>query len=75
MTVHAVAAAYLMGLSAEEICQQNPDLAPSLFYAALAYYLANRGEIEADLARDEKEGDSLAAQYPAGITADTFARA
>lgn len=72
MTVHAVAAAHLMGLSAEEICQQNPDLDPSLFYAALAYYFANRAQIEADLEHDRVEGEALAARYPAGITAATF---
>ncbi|HTE84446.1 MAG TPA: DUF433 domain-containing protein [Dehalococcoidia bacterium] len=72
LTVHAVAAAYLMGLSAEEICQQNPDLDRSLFYAALAYYFANRAEIEADLERDRVEGNRLAAQYPDGITPATF---
>ena len=73
-TVHAIAAAYLMGLSAEEICQQNPDLDRSLFYAALAYYFANREQIEADLDRDRIEGDQLAAQYPDGITPATFRR-
>ena len=26
LTVHSVAAAYLLGLTAEEICEQNPDL-------------------------------------------------
>jgi len=61
-----------MGLSAEEICQQNPDLDRSLFYAALAYYFANRAEIEADLERDRVEGNRLAAQYPDGITPATF---
>ena len=35
ITVHAVAAAHLLGLTAEEICLQNSDLDPSLFHAAL----------------------------------------
>ena len=74
LTVHAIAAAYLMGLSAEEIWQQNPDLDRSLFYAALAYYFANREQIEADLERDEKDGERLAAKYPNGITSATFRR-
>lgn len=72
ITVHAVAAAYLAGLSAQEICQQNPDLDPSLFYAALAYYFANREQVEAELEADRIEGERLAAQYPNGITPDTF---
>jgi len=69
LTVHAVAAAHLTGLTAEEICAENPDLDPSLFHAALAYYFANREQVESDLERDRIEGDELAARYPNGITA------
>ena len=72
ITVHSVAAAYLIGLSAEEICNENPDLNPSLFYAALAYYFANKEQIEADLDQDDIEGAALAAQFPNGITDATF---
>ena len=72
ITVHAVASAHLLGLSAEEICQQNPDLDPSLFNAALAYSFANRAQIEADLDRDRIEGECLEEKYPAGITASTL---
>ena len=70
LTVHAVAAAYLMGYSAEEICEQNPDLDASLFHAALAYYFANKDVVEADLDRDRGEGAAMAARYPDGITAE-----
>lgn len=72
ITVHQVAAARMMGLSAEEICQQNPDLDPSLFHAALAYYYANRAQVEADLERDRIEGEELAVRYPDGITPANF---
>ena len=74
ITVHAVAAAHLLGLSAEEICAQNPDLDPSLFHAALAYFFANREQIEAELERDRIEGERLAAEFPDGITPATFSR-
>ncbi|HLF79361.1 MAG TPA: DUF433 domain-containing protein [Dehalococcoidia bacterium] len=67
MTVHQVAAAHMMGYSAEEICAQNPDLDPSLFYAALAYYFANREQVEADIEADAREYDELAKRYPNGI--------
>jgi uncharacterized protein (DUF433 family) len=70
MTVHSVAAAYLLGFSAEEICNQNPDLDPSLFYAALAYFLANRQQIEAELEADRIEGDKLAAKFPNGTASE-----
>src|SRR5438552_7588475 len=70
ITVHAVAAAHLSGLSAEEICQQNQDLDPSLFHAALAYYYANRLAVEADLEADEANARRLAERFPEGITPD-----
>ena len=71
MTVHQVAAAHMMGLNAEEICAQNPDLDPSLFYAALAYYFANREQVEADIEADAREEDELRARYPNGFGPDT----
>ena|SRR6266513_1833479 len=74
ITVHAVAAAYLLGLSAEEICRQNPDLDASLFYAALAYYFANRERVEAEIEQDRLDGEKLAAVYPEGVTPANFAR-
>jgi uncharacterized protein (DUF433 family) len=72
ITVHNVAAAFLIGLTTEEICAQNPDLDPSLFHAALAYYFANKGQIEAELEQDRLDGEAWAAQYPHGITPATF---
>jgi hypothetical protein len=44
----------------------NPDLDPSLFYAALAYYHANRAQVEADLDEDARRGAELADQYVHG---------
>lgn len=62
ITVHQVAAAHTLGYTAEELCAQNSDLDPSLIYAALAHYFANRSQIEADLDRDREAGAALAAQ-------------
>ncbi|MBI5949143.1 MAG: DUF433 domain-containing protein [Chloroflexi bacterium] len=64
ITVHSVAAAHLMGYSGEEICAQNPDLDPSLFHAALAYYFANRKRVEAELSSDDRAGAEMAARHP-----------
>jgi uncharacterized protein (DUF433 family) len=60
MTVHTVAAHALQGLSAEEICAEYPDLDPSLIMAGLAYYLANREAVEAELELDRLTGEALA---------------
>ncbi|HLZ70602.1 MAG TPA: DUF433 domain-containing protein [Dehalococcoidia bacterium] len=66
MTVHAVAARYKRGMSAEEIQDSIPDLDLTLFYAAITYYLANRARIDAELAADQALGEELAARYPNG---------
>jgi len=71
ITVHNVAVRYLQGGTVEEMCAANPDLDPSLFHAALAYYFANRGEIEADFERDRILDDELREKYPNGIGPDT----
>lgn len=66
MTVHAVAARYLSGMSAEEIQDSIPDLDLTLFYAGITYYLANRTRIDAELAEEQALYEELAARYPNG---------
>ena len=72
ITVHNVAVAYMNGFSVEEICKMNDHLDPSLFYAALAYYLANKERVEAELDAEEAEAEALRAQYPHGIPPEAF---
>lgn len=71
MTVHAVAARHMQGMSAEQILQEFPHLDMGRIHAALAYYYANREGIEADLEADRLLGDELAARYPHGWTRET----
>ncbi|MGM0489274.1 MAG: DUF433 domain-containing protein [Planctomycetota bacterium] len=52
ITVHRIATLYKQGHSPEEIVQTYPHLSLAQIYAALAYYHANRAEIEAELAAD-----------------------
>ena len=59
MSVHAVAARYLQGQTAEQIAADIPDIPLSHIHAALAYYLANREQIDADLAAEAAEHDRL----------------
>lgn len=74
MTVHAVAARHMRGLSAEKILDEFPHLDLARIHAALAYYFANRAQIEADLEADRNLGDELAAKYPHGWTRETDRR-
>ena len=53
ITVHRVAFLYKQGQNPEEIVQTYPHLSLSQVYAALAYYHANRAEIESELAADD----------------------
>jgi uncharacterized protein (DUF433 family) len=57
MSVHAVASRYLDGQTAEQIAADVPDIPLSHIHAALAYYLANRDQIDAELAAEAAEHD------------------
>lgn len=54
-SVSRVAVLYKQGAGAEEIARRMSHLNLAQVYAALAYYHANRDEIEADLAEADAE--------------------
>jgi uncharacterized protein (DUF433 family) len=57
VTVQRIISWYMLGLNPEEIADRIGHLSLAQVHAALAYYHANREEIEAALARDEAAGD------------------
>ena len=59
ITVHRIATLYRQGQTAEDIAQTYPHLSLGQVYAALAYYHANREEIDAELAAADAEYDKL----------------
>ncbi len=59
ITVHRIATLYRQGMTAEEIASTYSHLTLGQVYAALAYFHANRDEIEAELAADDSEYDAL----------------
>ncbi|GAB4214394.1 MAG: hypothetical protein OHK0012_12370 [Synechococcales cyanobacterium] len=63
ITVRRIALDYHHGLSAEEIVAEIPHLTRSQVYAALAFYFANQGLIDADIAFQEAEAARLEAEY------------
>jgi uncharacterized protein (DUF433 family) len=67
ISVHNVAGYYREGISAEEMAANNPDLSPALFHAAVAYYLANKERIDAEIDEDRREELEWAAKFPRGI--------
>jgi uncharacterized protein (DUF433 family) len=59
VTVQRIVGWYKLGLSPEEV----GHLTLAQVHAALAYYHANREEIESAIAADEAEADRLARQH------------
>lgn len=59
VTVSRITGWYKLGLSPEEIADRLGHLSLAQVHAALAYYHANRDEIEADLAAEEEAAEAL----------------
>lgn len=59
VTVQRIVGWYRLGLAPEEIADEFGHLTLAQIYAALAYYHANRGEIEAAIAAEEETADRL----------------
>jgi hypothetical protein len=66
MTVHSVAELFQSGMTAEEIQADFPHLDLPRIYAALAYYLANKSNVDADIERDHAWGAAMASAFPNG---------
>jgi uncharacterized protein (DUF433 family) len=63
VTVRRIVGWYRLGLDAEEIAESIGHLTVGQVYAALAYYLANPDEIDADLATEEALTEALERQH------------
>lgn len=59
VTVRSIIIWYQQGLTPEQIVDQFGHLSLAQVYAALAYYHANRDEIETDLAEEDRLFDAL----------------
>ncbi len=66
ITVHRIATLYKQGQTAEDIARTYPHLSLGQIYTALAYYHANREEIESELAALDAEYDELRDADPPG---------
>ena len=63
VTVRRITSWYKLGLNAEEIADPIGNLTVGQVFAALAYYHANRDEIETDLATEEALTEALERQH------------
>ncbi|MGB7439757.1 MAG: DUF433 domain-containing protein [Coleofasciculaceae cyanobacterium] len=62
LSVQQIAVLSKQGLSPQEIVREYEGLTLAQVYAALAYYYANKEEIEAYLAKEKAEYDRLLAE-------------
>lgn len=63
VTVQRVVSWYKLGLTPEEIAEKFGHLSLAQIYAALAYYHANRSEIEAAINEDNQIAAELSKQH------------
>jgi uncharacterized protein (DUF433 family) len=63
ITVRRIVGWYKLGLNPEEIADRLGNLSLAQVHAALAYYHANQGEIEADSAAEEAEAERLEQEH------------
>jgi uncharacterized protein (DUF433 family) len=66
ITVQRIAVWYKMGMKPEEIILEIPHLNLAQVHAALAYYYANKQQIDADIADEDAECERLANEQKAG---------
>lgn len=65
VTVRRIVEWYKSGLSPEEIANEIGHLTLAQVFAALAYYHANRQEIESDIALENESAEQLGAKQAA----------
>ena len=65
VTVRRVAALHQEGASADQVAERIGHVTLAQVHAALAYYYANREEIDTDLAREAAEYERLERQHTA----------
>jgi uncharacterized protein (DUF433 family) len=63
VSVRRIAGWYKLGLTPEEIATQIQHLTLAQVHAALAYYHANRDEMDAEMAAEESEADRLEREH------------
>ncbi|MQA00830.1 MAG: DUF433 domain-containing protein [Dehalococcoidia bacterium] len=61
--VHLIGSLYREGMTPEEmLAEYRSDIPLSHYHAAIAYYLANREQIDAEIAEDDEAYDRAAAE-------------
>ncbi len=63
ISVHRIAILYNLGHSPEEIVRKYEHLTTAGVHAALAYYFANKQEIDAEIAADNADAERIETEF------------
>jgi uncharacterized protein (DUF433 family) len=63
ITVHRIAILHNLGHSPEDIVRKYEHLTIAGVHAALAYYYANRPEVDAEIAADEADAERIEKEF------------
>ena len=63
ISVHRIAILHSLGHSPEEIVRKYEHLTIAGVHAALAYYYANKQEVDAEIAADEADAESIEKEF------------
>lgn len=63
ISVHRIAVLHNLGHSPEEIVRKYEHLTIAGVHAALAYYYANKHEVDAEIAADEADAESVEREF------------
>jgi uncharacterized protein (DUF433 family) len=63
ITVHQIAALHKRGLAAQQVVENCPYITLAQVYAALAFYHANREEIDKELADEDADFERLKEEF------------
>ena len=63
VAVRTIVRWYKLGMSAEEIAAEYPHVSLAQVYGALAYYHANRVDMDAHMAAEEAESDRIEQEH------------
>lgn len=69
VTVERIVRWYQLGLSPEEIADQFGHLSLAQVHAALAYYHANRSEVDANIATEDAAAEEMEQQFTGRVVA------
>lgn len=67
ITVNQIVTLYKQGYNAEEIADQYRHLTLAQVYTALAYYHANREEVEAEMTSEREEAERLEREHAVSL--------